>query len=580
MPPRKPKSEAGFKPKKSKPTPVFDDQEREQWSQLFERALKAEEKQNFRNVKGQQYFFADFMLHHVEQSRFEPRHAPLVNRLKNMYTLYPLAAVAERRELISESRRHLHSLRGEVKAARPSREAELMREKIRRLPPAADWRDVPVQFVKGVGPKLGETFAKVGVGTVGDLLNYFPRRHLDYSRCTRIRDLRAGEAATVWATITQVSSFQPPGKQNLFILKLVVRDESARLNVSFFHRGSAYIRKMFESRFPVGAQILMSGTAKWDKFSMGLTLDSPDCEVISDAEDATESLNQASLHLGRIVPIYPLTEGLNIKWVRKAIHQALAVYLDRIVDPLPSSLRQKMGLLDLASSYREYHFPANQLQLDAARTRLVFQELFLTQLGLQYRRRQRELHEPGLSLISGGRLGEAFLKLLPFDLTRAQTRVVREILADLRRPEPMSRLVQGDVGSGKTVVAVLALLEAIEAGYQGALMAPTEILAEQHFQKIFQWLLALGIQTELLTGSQGTRERKAALARLASGEAALGIGTHALIQEGVSFAKLGLIVIDEQHRFGVKQRALLRAKGQSPEVLTMTATPIPRTLAL
>ncbi len=572
------------------------------WLDLAERALRAEEKQNCRNLKGQQFYFADFMLHHLDRAFFDPKVGRQIARLKNIYNLYPMAAVADRRELIAESRRHFETFkqtipqpepeRPENKSTRAPREVDKrLNEQIRQLrrnPASNDWRDVPVQFVKGVGPKLGETFAKVGVGTVGQLLNYFPRKHLDYSLCTRIRELRVGQTATIWGTITNVSSFSPPGKQGLFILKLVVKDESGRLNVSFFHRGSAYVRKMFESRFPVGSQILMSGTVKWDKFEKGLTLDSPECEVLGIAESAEEAdaaqdsleLKLANLHVGRIVPIYPLTEGLNVKWVRRAIHQALEGFFNRIQDPLPDSICGRLNLLDLATSYKEYHFPTNEALLEAARQRLVFQELFLTQLGMHYRRRQRELNEPGLMFNSSGQLASAFLKLLPFSLTNAQQRVVREILSDLRRSEPMSRLVQGDVGSGKTVVAVMALLEAIEAGYQGALMAPTEILAEQHFQKMFQWLMDLGLQTELLTGSQSAKEKREALARLASGQAALAVGTHALIQDGVKFNNLGLIIIDEQHRFGVKQRSMLKAKGQNPEVLTMTATPIPRTLAL
>lgn len=585
MPPRKASA------KSSSATSNFDAQA---WLDLSERALRAEEKQNCRNLKGQQFYFADFMLHHLGQARFDTRVSQQLARLKNIYTLYPLAAVADRRELLNESRRHFQTFAKTVpkpgpepEPVRAPRESDKrLNEQIRRYSAAAsDWRDVPVQFVKGVGPKLGETFAKVGVGTVGQLLNYFPRKHLDYSLCTRIRDLKVGQSATIWGTILSVSSFCPPGKPNLFILKLVVRDDTGRLNVSFFHRGSGYVRKMHESRFPLGSQILMSGTAKWDKFEKALTIDAPDCEVLGEAEsaaDATDSieLKLANLHVGRIVPIYPLTEGLNVKWVRRAIHNALESFFSRITDTLPDELRRRLNLLDLATSYKEYHFPTNESLLEAARQRLVFQELFLTQLGMQYRRRQRELTEPGLILATNGELAAAFLKLLPFSLTNAQQRVVREILADLRRSEPMSRLVQGDVGSGKTVVAVLALLEAIEAGYQGALMAPTEILAEQHFQKMFQWLMDLGLQTELLTGSQSAKEKREALARLASGQAALAVGTHALIQEGVKFNNLGLIIIDEQHRFGVKQRSLLRAKGQNPEVLTMTATPIPRTLAL
>lgn len=548
------------------------------WIQLFERALKLEEKQNYRNVKGQQFYFADFALHHLEQGRFEARYARLVGRLKNIYTLYPLAAVAERKEYLRESWQHLESLRAALKPL-PQAEQRL-RAQIRKTAVSSDWRDVPVQFVKSVGPKLGETFAKVGVGTVGELLHYFPRKHLDYSSCTRIRDLKAGDNVTLWGNVTHVSSFNPPGKQNLFILKLIVGDGTGRIKVTFFQRGNHYLRKQFENRYPLGSTIIMSGQVKWDTFDKGLTLDSPACEILNDSTSAEETLQEASLHLGRIVPIYPLTEGLNLKWVRRAIFYALEAYESKISDPLPQSIISAFELMPLAESYREYHFPSSEAKLAAARERLVFQELFLTQLGLRYRRAQRELHQPGLSLSSQGQLAQNFLKRLPFGLTHAQKRVVGEILADLRRPEPMGRLVQGDVGSGKTVVAVLALLEAIEAGYQGALMAPTEILAEQHFQKIFQWFLELGLQVELLTGSKGAKDRRQALSRLASGEACLAIGTHALIQEGVDFAKLGLVVIDEQHRFGVKQRALLRQKGQNPEVLSMTATPIPRTLAL
>ncbi|MGV3523214.1 MAG: ATP-dependent DNA helicase RecG [Candidatus Sericytochromatia bacterium] len=551
-----------------------------EWLTLLERSLRVEEKEQFRNVKGREYFFADFMLQQFERHRGEPRHSQIYARLKNIYTLYPMAAVAERREFVAETWKHLDTLRV---SSRPERvTTQRIKAEMARQPAVNDWREVPVQFVKGVGPKLGEKLAAVGVATVGDLLHYFPRKHLDYSRCTRIRDLEVGQLATVWGSVYQVSSFTPPGKQGLFILKLTVRDESGRLQISFFHRGNAFMRKQFESRFPVGAQVLMSGTVKWDRFLKGLTLDAPECEVLGDTEDSDsfETPGATSLHVGRIVPIYPLTEGLNVKWVRKAIFHALQAYQDKITDPLPRSLLQRRGLFPLAQAYREYHYPSDEDRLEQARQRLVFNELLLTQLGLQYRRKQRELHEPGVALASAGKLVQAFLEQLPFALTGAQQRVWGEILSDLRRPEPMGRLVQGDVGSGKTVVAVLALLEAVESGFQGALMAPTEILAEQHFQKMYQWLLPLGVQAELLVGGQGAKERRAVLARLASGEAQVAIGTHALIQDAVQFHKLGLVVIDEQHRFGVKQRSILRDKGQHPEVLSMTATPIPRTLAL
>ncbi len=563
----------------------------EQWLGLCERSLRVEQKHQYCNVKGKEKFFADFMLQQAEAPWVNEVHAPISNRLKNIYTLYPLASVAERKDYIKESWQHIEALRQKLTPRKTYagdaaiKKAVVKQQRVMERSGVSDWRDVPVQFVKSVGPKLGEHFAKVGVSTVGDLLTYYPRKHLDYSTCTRISALRVDDMATVWGTIYRVSSYSPPGKPQLSILKVIVRDGSGRLTLSFFQRGNAFMRRQMASRFPQGASILMSGRVKWDKFTKGLTLDSPEYEIIQDAEDAADAETSAqSLHIGRIVPIYPLTEGLNIKWVRRAIFNALQSFGDKIVDPFPQSWRQRLSLMPWGAALQEYHYPEDEDRLEQARQRLVFQELFFTQLGLQYRRKQRELHMPGKSLHSEGSLARAFLDSLPFTLTGAQQRVYAEILHDLRRPEAMNRLVQGDVGSGKTVVAVLALLEAVESGFQGALMAPTEILAEQHFQKIFQWMLPLNIQVELLKGAQTAKVRREALARIKSGEARLVIGTHALIQDKVDFANLGLVVIDEQHRFGVKQRATLRDKGlkggQHPEVLSMTATPIPRTLAL
>lgn len=554
------------------------------WLHLFERSIQVEEKQGYRNIRGREYFFADFVLSHLDQLDVTANQSSVLNRMKNMFTLYPLSSVAERREMIRETRQHLSNLgkQSQPESARSPalRNSPANRPASKQKPgqAEADWRDVPVQFVKSVGPKLGESFAKVGVGTVGELLSYYPRKHLDYSQCTPIADLRAGKLATVWGSIYKVSSHTPPGKAHLAIIKVVIRDGTGRLNLSFFQRGGNYLRRQFEQRFPLNAQIILSGTVKWDKYSQGLTLDSPEFEVLGDTESADSQAD--SLHLGRIVPVYPLTEGLNIKWVRRAIYNALQAYQARISDPLPAALIQRLGLMGFAEAIHEFHFPQSEEALRNARNRLVFQELLLTQLGLLYRREQQNRQQGGLAIQTSGKLAKAFLAQLPFSLTGAQQRVYQEILKDLRAENPMNRLVQGDVGSGKTVVAVLALLEALEAGYQGALMAPTEILAEQHFQKIFKWLLPLNLQTELLIGSQGAKQKRETLARLASGEAHLIIGTHALIQEGVNFARLGLAVIDEQHRFGVKQRATLKAKGQMPEILSMTATPIPRTLAL
>lgn len=541
----------------------------QEWFQLFYKALRAEEKQQYTNMKGRSAYFADFALKHVRDFEKTDKNARIIQRLENIFQLYPLSSVHERKAYIEEVYKGLEILQP------PKKERKVSKPKA--LP--ADWRDTPVQYVKGVGPSLGQKFEKVGVHTVGELLHYYPRTHLDYSQCQRISELKVGELATVWGHIHNVSSYSPPGKPNLTIVKVVVRDGSGRMTISWFYRGKAnYVRMQYQNRFPQGAQILLSGKVKWDKYTRGLTLDKPESKVLGDLD--VDSQMDSALHVGRIVPIYPLTEGLNIKWVRKAIQTALGSFKDKIKDPLPAPILEKRGLFGYFQSLQEFHFPTDHTHLQQARRRLVFQELFMTQLGMQYRRKQKERNQEGLAIELGGTLVKRFLDTLPFELTAAQNRVYREICQDLQRPEPMSRLVQGDVGSGKTVVAILSLLHMVDAGFQGALMAPTEILAEQHYHKMFDWLYPLGIKVELLTGSQKTKARREARARLASGEAHIAVGTHALIQEGVDFKNLGLAVIDEQHRFGVKQRAILKSKGAQPEILTMTATPIPRTLAL
>jgi ATP-dependent DNA helicase RecG len=554
--------------------------ERGQWFSLAERSLIAEEKQQFCNLKGRKYFFADFMLQHLRSFPPSPEHSKVLARLQNIYNLYPLSNVAERRAYVTETRTLLEHLRGQSGGV-----AEVVRQRIRQEmanhEPQGDWRDNPVQFVKGVGPKMAEQLTRVDIHTIGDLLHYYPRKHLDYSQCTRIRDIKVGETATVMGYIVGTSSYTPPGKEGLTIIKVNVRDSSGQLTLSWFAKGgNKYLRGQYEKRFPEGSQILLSGIGKWDKYSKRITLDRVESEVLGDLEDLESLGAHKNLHLGRLVPVYPLSEGLNIKFLRRAIHAALSTYGTKIEDPFPTALRTRLSLMSLGEALHAFHFPQNGESLAQARRRLVFQELLMTQLGLGYKRKQRERYETGIAFAREGHLRDPFLAQLPFTLTGAQQRVYEEIMRDLDRPEPMSRLVQGDVGSGKTVVAVLALLRAVENGYQGALMAPTEILAEQHYQKLFDWLYALGLRTELLIGGQGAKTRREALARLASGEAHVAVGTHALIQQGVTFQKLGLAVIDEQHRFGVKQRAELKRKGLNPEILTMTATPIPRTLAL
>jgi ATP-dependent DNA helicase RecG len=303
-----------------------------------------------------------------------------------------------------------------------------------------------------------------------------------------------------------------------------------------------------------------------------VVLESPDFEIVEEDE-------LASIHMGRVVPVYALTEGLFQRPLRSLLYRIVEAHAEETPDLLPDELRRRRGLLSAAEAYRAVHFPGQLDDVEAARRRFAFEDFFVLQVGLTLRR-QRQVREHGRPLAPPGVLVSRLRRGLPFTLTPAQERVWSEIRSDLARPVPMNRLLQGDVGSGKTIVAVMALLTAVEAGCQAVLMAPTEILAEQHLRTVRGLVEPLGLSVAWLTAGQRARERQAALEALRSGAAAIGVGTHALIQDAVELQRLGLAVVDEQHRFGVLQRASLRGKGEHPHVLVMTATPIPRTLAL
>jgi ATP-dependent DNA helicase RecG len=533
--------------------------------EAFRRAVAIERRHGCSNMQGQRSTFATFAR---EQARAAlglvmAKDATPGHLLTHAFVDYEELDPKARLVRISEAEKLLDAIEKQLPVARPGR------------PPGNHWQDTSIQWVKGCGPKLAATFAKAGILTVGDLIRHYPRKHLDYAQHVPIRDLQPAQSATVWGTVLRTECFASPRNNNLTILTVTVRDETGSLKASwFFGKANKYMQEQYKARFPLGANVLLSGVVKLDSYTGRPLLDRPDAEVLGDADDGGDSL-----HVGRIVPVYPLTEGLGLKTLRRVMHTALESYGAQIEEPLPPWLRTQYDLIGLGDALRQFHFPATMAEVDTARRRLVFDELLELQLALQLKRK----HRAERSSLQGARRGELierFLKALPFALTKAQSRVVDEIMTDLAAPEAMNRLVQGDVGSGKTVVAIVALLAAIQAGTQGALMAPTEILADQHFQKVSAWLEPLGLRTALLLGSMKRSERKQIIGELAMGTIDLVVGTHALIVDDVQFRQLGLIVIDEQHRFGVKQRAILRAKGQFPEILTMTATPIPRTLAL
>ncbi|HLC40010.1 MAG TPA: ATP-dependent DNA helicase RecG [Methylomirabilota bacterium] len=431
----------------------------------------------------------------------------------------------------------------------------------RRQP--ADGALAPLQYVKGVGPKKGKLLSRLGLATVQDALFYFPRRYEDRSRLTPFNRLTVGESQSCSGVVVGVS---PPPRTTRLPFQALFRDATGYLSAVWFRQ--PYLQKVFRK----GQRVILYG--KVTRFRSGpLQMQHPDFEIIEEEEE------DERIHMGRLVPVYPLTEGLTQRPLRSLIWKLLGHYAAQIADPVPPPLRQRRELVPLSEAIRALHFPATEEEARRARRRVVFDDFLLLQLGLAIRR-SRQGTVRGIVIDPAGELVRRMRKGLPFTLTTAQERVWEEIRQDLARPTPMNRLLQGDVGSGKTIVAAMAILSAAEAGVQSALMAPTEILAEQHVMTLSQFLPSLGARVALLTSGMKAKERKAVLADLKRGAVDCLVGTHALIQQGVEFKRLGLAVVDEQHRFGVLQRASLRAKGERPNLLVMTATPIPRTLAL
>jgi len=423
-----------------------------------------------------------------------------------------------------------------------------------------------VTTLKGVGPKIAEKLERLGASTIWELLHLFPRRYDDYTLLRPISKLRYGEQVTVIGTIWQTRSRRT--RTNQPIVECVINDGTGTVQATWFNQ------PWLLDQLPAGMQIVLSG--KVEMYLGRLLFNSPEWEP----------LELEPLRTRRIVPIYPLTEGLNAARMREIMQRTVKEWASRAPDPLPVPIRKRRELYSLSFALQQMHFPDSQEAMRRARQRLAFDELFLLQLGVQRQRRDWLAH-PGLPLAIDDVQYAVFADALSYRLTAAQQRVVEEIRADLAQPRPMNRLLQGDVGSGKTVVAAAAMVTAAWAGAQAALMAPTEILAEQHYRGLRRLLEPLGLRVALLTGSTPAAERPAILAGLADGGIHIAIGTHALIQPAVTFKQLGVAIVDEQHRFGVDQRAALREKGPragddavSPHLLIMSATPIPRTLAL
>jgi ATP-dependent DNA helicase RecG len=407
----------------------------------------------------------------------------------------------------------------------------------------------------GLGMAKPSALAALGIETVKDLLFHFPRRHEDRRTFRPLGSLEEGEMAVVRGTIEGVRVVRLRGRTSY--VQATVVDDSGFVDVRWWNM------PWLAKRLALGAEVILFGKVK------GGRLTQPELEVLR-GEDP--------LHAGRIVPIYPLTEGITAPALRRAVFVALEA-ASSIEDPLPEAIRAARGLEPLATAIRDVHFPENREALEKAKVRLRYEELFLYELALAVRYR-RTRHEKGIAHKWSRELDARIRARLPFALTAAQERAVEEILEDLRADEPMQRLLQGDVGSGKTAVALYAALVSVANRHQVAFLAPTEVLARQHHATLSAYLEGSDVRVALLVGSTPPAERKRILADLEAGAVDLVLGTHALLEPGVVFAALGLVLVDEQHKFGVAQRAELIRKGTRPDVLVMTATPIPRTLAL
>ncbi len=473
-------------------------------------------------------------------------------------------------------------------------EAKLPKESIVPSPPVAGRRslgasgqgvvagqsiDSSITTLRGVSTSLAAKFNRLGVKTIRDLLYFFPHRHLDYSQRKYISQLAEGEEQTIIANVWQAQVTMLGGRRGT---EAIVGDETGNVRVVWFN--NPYLVK----KLPTNTQVVLSGRVSL--FGGRHVFESPEWELVEDRE---------LIHTGRLVPLYPLTQGLRPRQVRKLMKQVVDQWAWQAEDFLPSELRRRCNLLELPQAISQAHYPEDETAKDGARLRLAFDELFILQLGVLGRKHDWQESQPGNPFSAKTPVLDVFTKSLPFELTAAQHRVLEELLADLEKPRPMSRLLQGEVGSGKTVVATAALLVAAASGYQGAFMAPTEILAEQHFANVCQLLSRVGHQVSeednlrsysgilshpltvaLLIGDINQARKQEIQQRILGGDIDIVIGTHALIQKEVEFHRLSLAVVDEQHRFGVAQRSALRQKGFNPHVLVMTATPIPRTLAL
>lgn len=528
-------------------------------------AIEIEIKHQYIDIKGKKCPFSVFMKTETKKICERLGKNPKWEALISGFEFYPFDTFIARKRTIN---RFVTLLKKEI-------DKEENKENISNTKNGSDIYSKDVATLRGVGPKTSLLLNKIGIYTIYDLLTYYPKKYIDYSSRILIKDLQKDSDVTIFGTITAIKSFT--SKNKLTVLSIKITDESGSLDLTFFYASTnRFMTERYKSQIPKGARIMVSGKVKFDNYSRKLTISKPEYQIVDGDFFENESLN-----MGRIVPVYALCENLNVKTLRRAVSNALKDYGEQILNVIPEPIREEYILSDKLKALQAIHFPGSFQEAETARTTLVFEELFLLEIkmGLIKQEYAKNQNISPLQITKNG-LVEKFLNTLPFKLTNAQKNAINEIFSDINSGKPMQRLLQGDVGSGKTVVACTMLLAAIENGYQAAIMAPTEILAAQHFNNFISLLSPLGINTALFTSSNTKKQKKLLETNLRNGQIDIAIGTHALIQSNIEFKNLGAIIIDEQHRFGVKQRNALKTKAIVPQMLTMSATPIPRTLAL
>ena len=468
-------------------------------------------------------------------------------------------------------------------AGKSERESTPKKKPVSRKKPLPDGNpsSASVTYLKGIGSRVSGFLAKKSIHTISDLLFYSPRKYDDRRKIAKISEIVPGDSCTIRGTVHSVSDIRNR-KRSFF--QVVISDETGKIRLIWFNYNASYLRGVFKK----GRNFIIHGKVSIAPGGRALQIIHPlaqDIEVIENEEDIGNPLQ-----FGRIVPVYTLTEGLTQKKLREIVTSALDGYAKDFEGLIPKDIQEKHDLMDLPEALEHVHFPPDDVLLvdfddpgsvagSRAHRTVIFFEFFVLQLGLFSKKRKVD-ESQGISFSSGGSLSEKLLRSLPFSLTPAQEKAISEIRADMVSPHPMNRLLQGDVGSGKTLVALVSMLRAVESGYQAALMVPTEILAEQHFRNIRQMAENIGVSVVLLKSALSRTDKSRVREEIKSGQADIVVGTHALISEAVDFNALGFVVIDEQHRFGVIQRAKLVRKAAVPDVLVMTATPIPRTLAI